>query len=116
MGAWGTGIFDDDLAMDVREDFEELVDEEGLDIAIATKNILKKYRDELEDEDNEAVIYLALAALQLEYDEVLPDIRDRALEIIEEGQGLNLWDDDDEDLLAERREVLEELKSDLLDY
>lgn len=115
MGSWGTGIFDDDLAVDVRSDFEELVEEDGLDIAVATRKILRKYQIELEDEDSAPIIYLALAALQLEYDEVLPEIRERVLEIIEEDQGLSLWEEEDEDLLLERKEVLNELKAELLD-
>jgi len=57
--------FDFDLAADVRDDFEARL-KRGKTVEEATKLVLRKYRSVLEDEDDMATVYLALAALQLE--------------------------------------------------
>jgi hypothetical protein len=110
MGTWGAQILDDDLAMDIQAEFEQAL-EDGLSVKKATKQIIKAFQDVLEDEDEGPIVYLALAALQLERNELQPEIRKTALEIIETGQGLARWEEAGEDVLAERKKVLEEMKA-----
>jgi len=112
MGAWGSGIFDDDTALDIRDNFEEYI-EEGLSITEATKRILEEYQEEIEDEDDGPIIHLALASLQIEHGELLEDVKKAALDIIENGRGLEIWEESGEDGLEERKKVLNELKSKL---
>lgn len=114
MGTWGYGIFDDDTASDIRGDFEEYI-EEGLSIGEATENILQEYEDIIEeDEDDSTTVYLALASLQMEHGELQTDIKKIALEIIESGKGLEIWEESGEEELEERKNVLNELKRKLL--
>lgn len=113
MGVWGTGIFDDDLAMDIQGEFEEALDE-GLSVKEATQRILEDFEDVLEDEDEGPIVYLVLAVLQLEQDELQPEIRQKALKIIEFGQGLARWEEAGEEEMAERKQVLEDLKAKLI--
>lgn len=109
MGVWGTGIFDDDLAMDIQGEFEEALDE-GLNVKEATQRILEDFEDVLEDEDEGPLVYLVLAALQLEQGELQPEIRQKVLKIIESGQGLPRWEEAGKEELAERKQMLEEFK------
>jgi Domain of unknown function (DUF4259) len=112
MGTWGTGIFDDDLASDIQNEFEKALDE-SLTVKEATQRIIEFYQDEMEDEDEGPIIYLALAALQLEQEELQAEVRKKALEIIESGEGLVRWEEAKEEELVERKQVLEDLKAEL---
>lgn len=116
MGAWGTDLFDDDTALDMRADFEELL-EDGYSVPEATARILEEYEEMYDDEeDQRADICLILAALQMEQHELQPEIKARALEIIANGEGLELWADvrDGGETLAERKAVHEALRQQLL--
>ena len=109
MGTWGTGIFENDTAGDVRDAFEdELL--AGVDVPTATGHVLRKYADELDDIDDGPVIYLALAALQLEHGALQPDIRERALQVINTGEGLDAWEEAGPRKLQERSQVLESFR------
>jgi hypothetical protein len=111
MGTWGAGIFENDVALDIRDDFEQDV-ADGLNVYEATRKALEEWGEALDDMDNGPVIYLALAALQVECGEVYRSIREKALEIINSGQELERWRENP-DLQPERRKVLEELKGKL---
>lgn len=113
MGAWDTGIFDDDIAMDIKAEFEDAI-EEGMTVKKATKQILESFEDVLEDEEEASVVYLALAALQLESGTVQSNIKKKALKIIESGQELDRWKDSGEAELNNRKKALNELKEKLL--
>jgi len=112
MGAWGAGIFEDDLALDVKLDFEAYLDQ-GLSIREATKMILEDYEIELEDEDEQVIIYYVLAALQLEQGKVLESIKKKAITFIDQEKGLELWIESGEDVYLDRLRVLTELKRSL---
>ena len=47
MGTWGTGIFDDDTAGDVRDAFEDEL-AAGADVATAAERVLGKFGDDLQ--------------------------------------------------------------------
>jgi hypothetical protein len=112
MGTWGAGIFDDDLAMDIQGEFGEALDED-LSVEEATKRILENYQDILDDEDEGPIVYLVLAALQYEQDELQPEIRKKALDVIETGKGLARWEEAGEEELAERKQELKDLETKL---
>jgi len=48
MGVWGTGIFSEDIACDIREAYRELVGE-GLTGQQATDALLEEWREDLDD-------------------------------------------------------------------
>lgn len=113
MGTWNTGIFDDDIAMDIKAEFDDAI-AGGMSVKEATEQILESFEDVLEDEDEAPVVYLTLAALQIEKGNIQKDIRKKALGIIESGQGLDRWKDAGEDELYNRTRVLNELKDKLI--
>ena len=110
MGTWGTGIFDNDVALDVQDTFEDALSE-GLDVSTASRYILEKFSKEVADSDDGPVVYLALAALQLGQESVQPEIKEKAMSIITSGQDLDRWKEAGADTLAERKQVLEQLKT-----
>lgn len=113
MGAWGTGIFDDDIAMDVKTEFYDAI-ADGMSVKEATKQILESFEDVLEEEDEAAIVYLAIAALQIEKGALQKSIQKKALEIIELEQGLDRWKDAGVHELNNRLSILNELKDKLI--
>src|SRR5687768_16684348 len=84
MGTWGTGIFDDDAAADVRDDWREAV-LEGLSSEDATARLVGAYSELIDDPEEGPVFWIALAAAQHRMGRLLPAVRDRALALIDAG-------------------------------
>ena len=113
MGAWGTAIFSDDTASDVRDEWREAI-LDGLSPEDATQRLLETFDDYLEEADTERLFWMALAAAQMETGRLLPDVCDRALAIIDGGGDVDRWrEDGDESLARERARVLERLAAKL---
>lgn len=113
MGTWGIGIFSDDLACDVRDAFKKVLQEE-LSGAQATKYVLDEFADCLKDPDDGPLLYLALAATQWNYGYPDQKIINKAIKIIDDGEGLNRWKEVNTSLLEKRESVLHKLKQQLL--
>jgi hypothetical protein len=126
MDAWESGIFDDDLAADMRADWEaELV--AGASPADATRRLVEEWTDEVAgSRPLTASFWIALAALQLQACALDADVRDRAVRAISRGDDLERWmgdpfDDlalegvgDAPDEIAERRHATAALRARLL--
>jgi len=118
MGAWGTGIYDDDTTCDVRDDFIDYLDE-GKTAEEATQLIIDEYLDEFDmDEDVEvmSLVFIGLSAIQVEKNCLQEEVRNYALHLIDRGADLELWEEADERDFNERKKVLSELKQQLMDY
>jgi hypothetical protein len=63
MGAWGTGLWSDDTACDVRATYREAL-EDGLSNEEAADKVLAEFAPDLADEDSAPVVWLALAVSQ----------------------------------------------------
>lgn len=115
MSVWGVGLFDDDTAVDVRAKYEEAL-EDGLDAVAATEQVLDSMRQMLDDVEDGPVIWMALAALQLEHGAVLPVVRRQAIVAIDSGADIERWREgaSPEDA-KERATVLDELRARLID-
>lgn len=109
MGAWGVGIFEDDVACDVRNLFYDLL-REGLPLKEATDALMEEMQEELEDEEDGPVIILALAATEWEAGRLDARIKRRALKLIEAGVDFRWQDTDSKD---DRFQVLQALKAKL---
>ncbi|MEK9156552.1 MAG: DUF4259 domain-containing protein [Patescibacteria group bacterium] len=112
MGTWGTGIFEDDLASDIKGNFEDLISS-GASVADATKSSLAEYSDSLTDTDDGPTVHLALAKLQIQQGALHPDTAKKALEIIESGESLNRWREIGGEDLKHRQAELEKLKEEI---
>ncbi|MED4730771.1 DUF4259 domain-containing protein [Aneurinibacillus migulanus] len=119
MGAWGTGIFEDDRTCDVQDDFNELLDR-GQSVEEATALLLGGYLaevEEFEDEERQAeesLVYIALAALQLRHRTLQESIRERTLALLNQGGDLSYWEEAKKKDYEQRKAVLEELKRKLM--
>src|SRR4051794_41739070 len=90
LGAWGTAIFSDDSASDVRDEWREAI-LDGLSPEDATQRLLETFDDYLEQADTEKLFWMGLAAAPMETGRPLPGGCDRALAIIDGGGGVGRW-------------------------
>jgi hypothetical protein len=104
MGAWGYGIFDNDDALDIRDRFRRYI-REGLAMEEVTLRCIEDFPDPM----NDVSVVLALAALQMEQNRLQPEIKRRALTMIEERKDIASWVDPDR-----RSRELETFKQKLL--
>lgn len=114
MGAWGYDIFDDDVAADVRVEFEGAL-ETGASVAHATAVVLREWADAMDDPDDGPIVWLALAALQLDRNELQSNVRDHALAVIDGGENLRRWEEEaTPGDAAGRKRALDELRARLV--
>jgi hypothetical protein len=112
MGAWGPGLFSDDLARDVRADYRELI-QDGVTDEDATRRIVERYLAEPADPDEDPVVWLALAFTQSKLGRLDPAVRDRAVAVIDSGANLASWTENPQQR-AKRRAVLEKVRAQLV--
>lgn len=110
MGTWGVNLYQDDIALDVREEYIDFL-RIGMNNEEATKRLVKIYKDIIED-DEAGVFWFALAETQWKYGRLLPEVKNKALEFIESGVDLELWKEDEKQY-KKRQKVLEKLKEKL---
>lgn len=106
MGTWGTALYSDDFASDIRDDFRDLVGE-GLTADDAIGRLLAEYSTVLSDPTEKSVFWLALADTAWRLGRPVQRATTEALRVIHAGSDLSRWDD--EQLRRKRIKVLEEL-------
>lgn len=109
MGAWGTSIFSDDFACDVRDEYRSLL-ESGASDAKAFKDVVAEFREDSKDYDDGPIFWLALAATQWKLGRLDDKVKTKALKLIESGIALKRWLERSEGKSATARQtVLEKL-------
>ena len=111
MGTWGTGLYSDDFAADLRGDFRDLLGE-GLAGSAAVDQLMSDYADSLADPDEEPVFWLALADISWKLGRMDERVRENALRIIDEGRDLARWESPRD--RTKREAVLAKLRAQLL--
>lgn len=111
MGTWGTAIYSDDTASDIKDDFKEYV-ADGLTSEEATERLKKEYNPD-PDDDEWSVFWLSLALIQWQTGRLLQDVKEKAIEIIDNGSDLMRWLDADKNTQKKRVQALNMLKEQL---
>lgn len=115
MGAWGTGLYSDDLALDLRSTISAVcrLPKDGDEIV----DLLCELNEGVEDDPEDGPVFWLVAADQLQRRGIESRARQRALHVIDEGtdiarlEGLGMDPRD----LAKRRKVLDVLRGKLGD-
>lgn len=110
MGAWGTGVFQDDTAADIREEYRDHIGN-GLSGPESTARILQGYASSLADAEGAGVVWLALAATQWQCGRLEPETLEKALRVIDSGSDLARWKAGSNGDYLKRRAVLEKLRA-----
>jgi len=113
MGAWGTAIFSDDFACDVRDDYiEQLV--AGKTNEEATQAVIDKHYLEVKGTEDESVFWFSLALTQWKRGRLTNDVKDKAFKFIENGSDLSRWNTPgNEKNYKKRLKVIKELEDTL---
>jgi hypothetical protein len=108
MGTWGINLYQDDVALDVRDEYLNRL-RIGMNNKGATDAILNSYESENENDEDTVIMYLALADTQSKYGRLLPQIKKQALKYINNNIDLERWIEDKKKY-EKRKKVLDELK------
>ena len=108
MGTWGTGLYSDDTACDVRDTYKDILGD-GIPEPEATNLLIEQWKNELFDPDIAPAFWLALADTQWNLGRLQDRVKQEAILVIENGSDLARWLSDQK-LVTRRKVVLERLK------
>ena len=111
MGTWGTGLYSDDIACDVRDDYKDILGD-GIPEPEATKRLMEQWESELSDPDTASVFWLTLADVQWNLGRLQENVKLEAQSVIEKGSDVTRWLPDKK-LVIKRKGVLERLSQKL---
>ena len=110
MGAWGTAIFSDDEACDIRTEYNAMaayIDDDELIL----KKLKEYFKVKSELNDMDAVFWYAVAAQQVKYGRLCDEVKEYALECIKRRYTFDGWYNEKD--CAKRAAVLGTLKEQL---
>ena len=112
MGAWGTKLYDNDVALDVKGIYKDKYNK-SKDGVTLTKEVFSECSDFLTDIEDGPIVFLALADLQMKDKILIEDVKNGALKamIVD----LENWKGNEEDYKARKKE-LDKLKVKLENY
>ena len=114
MGSWGTGISGNDTAMDLRSEYQAAF--YYFDVETALQKIDTYVRNEGFDESDEGEwcdYYYSLADFMWKKGILTEHVKQRTLEMIVSGFGLEIWEETGKVALKERKKVLEKFREKL---
>lgn len=94
MGAWGTAIYSNDTASDVRSEFRDLI-ADGLDARTATERLVVSYEPGSGVEDA-SDFWLGLALAQHRLGRLLPEVHEQAKRAAQQ-EDMRRWEPEDRD-------------------
>lgn len=91
MGVWGTAIFSDDNAADIREEYRRLLGD-GITAPEATNRLIREWQPSIShDPDLAAVFWLALAVTQWKCGRLEEGVKREAIQVIDSGAAIRAW-------------------------
>lgn len=111
MGVWGTGLYSDDTACDVRDEYRDTLGN-GVAEPEATKRVIEQWKSELSDTDIAPVFWLTLADVQWKLGRLQENVKHEALTVIKSGSDITRWLSDKK-LAKKRNAVLQRLSEKL---
>ena len=94
MGAWGAGIFDDDIALDIKDDYQNL-----LAFGILEEEVFQLAKDYYllgnGAGDDDSIFWFVLATIQHKYGILTEEVKENTIRYIDSGEDLKNWEDGD---------------------
>ena len=90
MGTWGTSLYANDTACDIRGDYVDKL-KRGKSNEEATKELIEENKEIEGDFEEEALFWFALADTQWNYGRLLPEVKKKALFFLENEKELERW-------------------------
>lgn len=108
MGVWGLDIYDDDLAADLKEEFQGYIDE-GMEEDDAIEELMNNNDNLLDDDEDKGTFILTLAALAKEYQVNNPKVKKMLNSLSRCSRYWNSIKEESQDLYDARWELFREL-------
>ena len=112
MGTWGYGLYQNDIAQDVKSYYTEQLHFKDDSKAI-TNELISEHQFEIQDEDLAPVFWFALADTQWNLGRLEEIVKVNALKYIESGNDLMRWSNENPSQFKSRKAVLDKLESKL---
>lgn len=112
MVAWGTSLYANDSASDIRGDYVDKL-RRGKTNEEVTKELIEANQDIMGDLEEEALFWFALADTQWNYGRLLPEVKEKALFYLTQDKGLERWKESGQKQLNAWKNTLEKLKGKL---
>ena len=92
MGTWGTGLFDCDLTLDVKDDYLELI-RKGMSNREAVEFVKRRHVGTITGEEDEALLWYALADTQWNVGRLTEDVKKEAYHFLSQNENEDRWED-----------------------
>ena len=112
MGAWGAGLYQDDVTQDIRNEYVNRL-KVGYTNEEATEELIEYYDYLINDDDDGPLFWFALADTQWKYGRLMPKVKKEALKHIKNGMNLERWKEENIKLYPKRESILKELEAKL---
>lgn len=109
MGAWGTTLYANDSASDIRGDYVDGL-KRGLTNEEITEKLIKANWDIMGDEEEEPLFWFALADTQWNYGRLLPNVKEKALSFLDIDRESERWKESGEKKIQAWRKTLNALE------
>ena len=113
MGIWGFELYQNDMSLDVKDEFEELYNS-SKNVQEITDILMKEYKSIMGDIDEEPLFWLALADTQWNLGVLLPAVKEKALYWIVKDSGMFKRQAKDMSAKVKRKKTLDDLQEKLL--
>lgn len=101
MGIWGTSLYSNDTASDIRGDYVDQL-RRGNTNEAATQVLIENNRGSLADEEEAPLFWFALADTQWNYGRLLPQVKEQAIRFLENRDAeLQRWEDSGDKRLSD---------------
>jgi hypothetical protein len=105
MGSWGTGIMQDDVVLDVVDEFKDLL-KETQNIKETSIKLINDNRELIEDKDEGPQFWIALAKCQWDYGHLDPEVLVHVIQNYDQDKGFDLWKEESKKEYFKRKKVV----------
>lgn len=114
MGTWNASINGNDTAQDLRSEYQAAFLYNDVETALAKLDAYVRHDFDETDEEEWSCYFYSLAEFMWKHGILTDGIRDRAIEMIDAGFGLEIWEAEGKSTLNKRKKVLAEFRKKLL--
>lgn len=112
MGAWGSGLYSDDVAEDIRGMYADKL-HRGKNGDQASKEMIAEFEWAWDDEDDAPAFWFALADTQWNYGRLQEEVKKQAMQYLDDPGSLERWEMENPKMAKKRKEVLDKLREKL---
>ena len=114
MGAWNTSINGNDTAQDLKNEYQAAFFYNDVETALAKIDAYVRSMFDESDEEEWSCYYYSLAEFMWKHGILTEDVRARAIDMIDSGFGLEIWELEGTSTLNKRKKALAEFREKLL--